>query len=95
MEETRKLVTYLGPSGETISPSLVGEMVPSLGDSDFFEAAEAFYSLDLEWLLAAIHRHFFAGHDARPLISSLQNRNRLLIQLKVLMMKGSIRGQPK
>src|SRR5690606_5212627 len=27
---------------------------------------------------------FFAGYDARPMITSLQNRNRLLIQLKVL-----------
>ena len=93
LEETRKLVTYLGPEGGEITPSLVGELVPSLGDSDFFEAAEAFYSLDLEWALAAIHRHFFAGHDARPLISSLQNRNRLLIQLKALQQTGAIRGR--
>ncbi len=93
LEETRKLVTYLGAKGGKITPALVGELVPSLGDSDFFEAAEAFYSLDLEWALAAIHRHFFAGHDARPLISSLQNRNRLLIQLKVLQQSGAIRGR--
>ena len=93
LEETRKLVTYLGREGESISPSLVAELVPSLGDSDFFEAAEAFYSLDLEWTLAAIHRHFFAGHDARQLISSLQNRNRLLLQLKVLMQTGRLRGR--
>ena len=93
LEETRKLVTYLGPAGGKITPSMVGELVPSLGDSDFFEAAEAFYSLDMEWALAAIHRHFFAGHDARPLISSLQNRNRLLIQLKVLQQTGAIRGR--
>ncbi len=93
LEETRKLVTYLGTGGGAITPALVGEMVPSLGESDFFEAAEAFYSLDLEWTLAAIHRHFFAGHDARPLISSLQNRNRLLIQLKALSQSGAIRGR--
>jgi len=93
LEETRKLVTYIGPGGGKITPAMVGELVPSLGDSDFFEAAEAFYSLDLEWALAAIHRHFFAGHDARPLISSLQNRNRLLIQLKVLQQTGAIRGR--
>lgn len=93
LEETRKLTTYLGKDGGKITPGLVGELVPSLGDSDFFEAAEAFYSLDLEWALGAIHRHFFAGHDARPLISSLQNRNRLLIQLKVLQQGGAIRGR--
>lgn len=93
LEETRKLVTYLGPDGGTIDPPLVAELVPSLGDSDFFEAAEAFYSLDLEWTLAAVHRHFFAGHDARGLISSLQNRNRLLLQIKAMMQTGRLRGR--
>lgn len=91
LEETRKLTTYLGPEGGTISPAMVAELVPSIGESDFFEAAEAFYSLDLKWTLEAIHRHFFAGHDARPLISSLQNRNRLLIQLKAMQTGGTIR----
>ena len=93
LEETRKLVTYLGPDGGEITPELVSELVPGTGESNFFEAAEAFYSLDLSWTLEAIHRHFFAGHDARPLLSSLQNRNRLLIQLKVLEMAGSFRGK--
>jgi DNA polymerase-3 subunit delta len=93
LEETRKLTTYLGSEGGSISPSLVAELVPSIGYSDFFEAAEAFYSLDLDWALKAIHRHFFAGHDARPLLTSLQNRNRLLIQLKALQMGGALRGR--
>ena len=93
LEETRKLCTWLGPEGGEITPSLVAEQVPSIGESDFFEAAEAFYSLDLEWTLKAIHRHFFAGHDARPLITSLQNRNRLLIQMKALESGGVFRGR--
>jgi DNA polymerase-3 subunit delta len=90
LEETRKLTTYLGPDGGNITPELVAELVPSVGESDFFEAAEAFYSLNLEWTMEAIHRHFFAGHDARPLISSLQNRNRLLVQMKALQQAGAI-----
>ena len=93
LEETRKLTTYLGEQGGKITPELVAELVPGIGESDFFEAAEAFYSLDLTWTLGAIHRHFFAGHDARPLISSLQNRNRLLIQLKAMQVGGTIRGR--
>jgi DNA polymerase-3 subunit delta len=93
LEETRKLTTFLGPDGGKITPELVGELVPSVGESDFFEAAEAFYSLNLEWALAAVHRHFFAGHDARPLISSLQNRNRLLIQLKALQQSRALPGR--
>ncbi len=90
MEETRKLVTWLGPGGGTIAPELVAELVPSIGESDFFEAAEAFYSLRLDRALEAIRRHFFAGHDARPLITSLQNRNRILLQLKALQAGGRL-----
>lgn len=94
LEETRKLITYLADGDASITPRLVAELVPSVGESNFFEAAEAFYSLDLIHTQAAIHRHFFAGHDARPLITSLQNRNRILIQLKSLQMGGAIRGRP-
>jgi len=93
LEETRKLITYLADGEEAITPRLVTELVPSVGESNFFEAAEAFYSLDLMHTRDAIHRHFFAGNDARPLISSLQNRNRILIQLKSLQMGGAIRGR--
>ena len=84
LEEVRKLATYAGGEGATIEESHVGELVPTFGEGDFFETVEAFYSLDLPWTLAAIRRHFFAGHDGRPMITSLQNRNRLLLQLKVL-----------
>ena len=94
LEETAKLVTYLGEDGKDITPEMVAQLVPSTGDSDFFEAAEAFYSLNLLHTLEAIKNHFFAGHDARPLIASLQNRNRLLIQLKSLQSAGSLRGRP-
>jgi DNA polymerase-3 subunit delta len=84
LEEVRKLAVYLGEAGAEITESHVAELVPNFGEGDFFEATEAFYALDLPWALAAIRRHFFAGHDGRPMISSLQNRNRLLLQLKVL-----------
>ena len=65
--------------------------MPAFGEGDFFEAAEAFFARDLSWTLAAIHRHFFAGNDARPLLSALQNRNRLLIQVRVLADAGEVR----
>jgi DNA polymerase-3 subunit delta len=94
LEEVRKLCTYVGAKGGEITGELVNNMVPASPDSDFFEAAGAFYSLDLRETLDAIHRHFFAGHDARPLLTSLQNRNRLLIQLKALTQSGHIRGRP-
>lgn len=95
VEEVRKLATYLGEDGAMIDERLVAELVPDFGEGDFFEAADAFFSGDLKWTLDALHRHFFAGGDARPVLSSLQNRNRILIQLKVLMDSGEVRIGPR
>lgn len=91
IEELRKMATYLGGENEAIDDSLVAEMVPEFGESNFFETAEAFYSLDLQWTLEAIRRHFFHQKDGRGLITTLQGRNRLLIQLRVLHDAGEIR----
>ena len=90
IEEVRKLATYLGPEGGEITLELIEDLVPNFGDGDFFETTEAFFSRNLEWTLQALRRHFFAGNDARPVIASLQNRNRLLIQLKSLVDGGEI-----
>lgn len=91
LEETRKLATYLGAEGGSITETLVRDLVPDFGEGDFFEPAEAFFSLDLTWTLEAQKRYFFAGHSARPLLSSLQGRNRLMIQLRVLLDAGELR----
>lgn len=90
VEEVRKLATYAISETTTISEQLVADMVPPFGDSDFFEPAEAFFSGKLDWVLDALKRYFFAGNDARPLLSSLQNRNRLLIQIRVLADAGAL-----
>jgi len=90
LEEARKLATYLGESGAEITPKLIEELVPNFGEGDFFEATEAFFSRNLPWTLDALKRHFFSGNDARPVLASLQNRNRLLIQLRGLMDGGEI-----
>ncbi len=92
--EIEKLSTYLGEGG-TITEELIDQLVASAGEGDFFAAAEAFFSRGLERTLEAIRQHFFAGHDARPLLSSLQNRNRLLIQLRALMLSGAVRVTPR
>lgn len=89
--ETRKLATFVGDSGDTIDDRLVTDLVPNFGDADFFEAADAFYSLKLDWTLEALRRHFFTNSESRPLLGSLQSRNRLLIQLRVLLDAGAIR----
>ncbi len=84
VEETKKLASYLGEDGGEITEQLVIDLVPDFGEGDFFEASEAFFSGKLDWAMEAIDRHFFQGKDARPLLATLQNRNRLLIQLRVL-----------
>ena len=94
VEETRKLATYAG-EGEAIEEAHVAELTPNVAEGDFFEAAEAFFSGDLKWMLAALHRHFFAGGDARPVISSLQNRNRILLQVRALVDAGDVRIGPR
>ena len=87
VEEVRKLATYVG-DGETITEAHVAELTPNVAEGDFFEAAEAFFSGDLPWTLAALQRHFFAGGDARPVIAALQNRNRILLQIRALVDAG-------
>jgi DNA polymerase III subunit delta len=90
VEETHKLANYAG-AGEAITEDNVIELTPNVAEGDFFEAAEAFFSGDLRWTLGALHRHFFAGGDARPVISALQNRNRILLQVRALVDAGEVR----
>ena len=104
VEETRKLATFALPPGAdtgaagdvaTITEEHVAELTPNVAEGDFFEAAEAFFSGDLKWTLAALHRHFFSGGDARPVISALQNRNRILLQVRALVDAGEARIGPR
>jgi DNA polymerase-3 subunit delta len=94
VEEVNKLATYAGASA-TIEEAQVAELTPNVAEGDFFETAEAFFSGDLRWTLAALQRHFFTGGDARPVISALQNRNRILIQVRALVDAGEARLGPR
>ncbi len=99
VEETRKLAAYAQPAapaaahgpGAKIEEAHVAELTPNVAAGDFFEAAEAFFSGDLKWTLKALHGHFFSGGDARPIISALQNRNRILLQVRALLDSGEAR----
>ena len=106
VEETRKLAAYAQPAENAATPAPAGtllrieeahvaELTPNVAASDFFEAAEAFFSGDLKWTLAALGRHFFSGGDARPVISALQNRNRILLQVRALLDSGDARLGPR
>jgi DNA polymerase-3 subunit delta len=97
-EETRKLATYAGdPStppgagGAVIEEAHVDELTPNFAEGDFFESADRFFAGDLRGTIAALSRHFFNGGDARPVLSALQNRNRILIQCRVLLDTGELR----
>jgi len=94
VEEVHKLSTYVG-EGRAIEESDVEDLTPNFAEGDFFEAADAFGRGDLPQTLAALRRHFFAGGDARPVITALQNRNRLLLQLRVLLDSGEVRLGPR
>jgi DNA polymerase III subunit delta len=85
MNEIEKLSTYLeSEDPKIITYSLVNEMVSQYGETEFFELADAFYNFNLEKALQSVRKHFFTHKDARPVLSSLQNRNRILIQLRSL-----------
>jgi DNA polymerase-3 subunit delta len=90
-EETRKLATYAG-EGAVIDEAQVEELTPNFAGGDFFAAADRFFAGDLRGTLAELQRHFFNGGDARPIISALQNRNRILLQCRVLLDAGDLRA---
>ncbi len=95
IEETRKLAAYAGDGADgkpaVIEEVHVTELTASTAEGDFFEAAEAFFSDDIQWTIAALHRHFFTGGDSRPIIAALQNRNRILLPVRALADAGEVR----
>ncbi len=94
VEETRKLASFAG-DGAAIEEAYVADLTPNVAEGDFFEAAERFFSGDLPRTLAALHHHFFTGGDARPILSALQNRNRILLQVRALVDAGEARLGPR
>ncbi|MDG2166464.1 MAG: DNA polymerase III subunit delta [Opitutales bacterium] len=95
MIEVRKIATNIGETEKNVTEELLNELVPNFGEGDFFEPVEAFYSMNLEWTLESLRRYFFIAKDSRPLLTSLQNRNRLMIQMKALLMSGQLRQGPR
>ncbi len=93
IEEVHKLAAHA--DGAVIEEASVEELTPNAAQGDFFETADAFFSGDLQWALAALKRHFFAGGDARPVLAALQNRNRILIQVRALADAGDARVGPR
>ena len=93
--EVHKLGNYVA-EGERIEEAHVAELTPNVAEGDFFEAAEAFFSGDLKWTLAALERQYFAEPNAtRPILAALQNRNRILLQVRALVDAGEVRIGPR
>jgi len=84
VEEIRKLITALPEGVHEITAKQVTEEVPEFGEPEFFEAADKFFRGSLAEALEAIRRHFFTQKEGRPLLANLINRNRLMIQARVL-----------
>ncbi len=83
VNELEKLCTWAG-SNHKIDLKVVQQLTPALPSEEFFEPIEAFYSEDLQWTLNSFRNFFLYQKEFRGLLTALQNRNRLLIQLKVL-----------
>lgn len=96
--ECDKLATYVGPGG-TVKEADVHLLVPTFGEGDFFEPIEALAARDLKWGLESLDRYFFNEDSSRPLLAALQNRLRLLVQIRCLVDSGDFRvseaGLPK
>jgi len=75
-----------------ITEAMIEELTPNFAAGDFFAAADRFFAGDLRGTLAELQRHFFNGGDARPILSALQNRNRILLQCRVLLDAGDLRA---
>ena len=95
VEETRKLANNLDENERAITEAHVEELTPNTAEGDFFESAELFFTGNLRKTLDALRRQFFSAADpsklARPLLAALQNRNRLLLQLRALVHAGDIK----
>ena len=96
--ECEKLATYVGAGG-TIKETDVHLIVPTFGEGEFFEPIEALAARDLKWGMESLDRYFFNEDSSRPLLIVLQNRLRLLIQIRCLADSGDFRvsdaGLPK
>ena len=81
--EIEKLACIKGFSGE-INVNDVLKNTPTLLNDEFFEPVEAFYSKDEVRYIKSLRTHFILNKEMRSVLSMMQNRNRILLQLAEL-----------
>jgi DNA polymerase-3 subunit delta len=79
--ELAKLLLYVG-DGNPITAQDVESIVVDSRAGDFFEAINLFFEENFEFFSQGIRRYFSYRGESRPLLAALQNRVRLLIQLR-------------
>ena len=94
-QEIYKLSTYVSGRKDKISSDDVKLLVDDYASENFFEPVEAFFNKNIRAFSRSIKRFFFVNSDARPLISALQSRNRLMIQIKTLIISKKLNCQNK
>ncbi|MDR0340500.1 MAG: hypothetical protein LBH53_03015 [Puniceicoccales bacterium] len=79
--ELKKLKAYLSGKCEVTADD-VRAIVCETAREDFFESVEAFYRRDMAAFASALRRFLGNNGEPRALLAAMQNRNRILIQLK-------------
>ena len=82
-QEFRKLACLNGFQG-TITYDMVMHNTLNLPNEEFFEPVEAFFSGDLAWFRRSLKDHFTLNKEVRSILTMIQNRTRLLLQMAAL-----------
>jgi DNA polymerase-3 subunit delta len=90
-QEIEKLAMYVLGQRRDICEGDVAAIVCDYDGGNFFEPVEKFFSGSMVEIFQSIDGYFFCNGDARPLLSALQSRNRILIQLRALIDAKRIR----
>ncbi|MDR0755577.1 MAG: hypothetical protein LBE99_01525 [Puniceicoccales bacterium] len=87
--EFEKLACFNNFRG-TITRDCVLGNTPTVPNDEFFEPVEAFYAGDFRRYLQSLGNHYLLHKEVRSILSALQNRNRLLLQIAYLRQKHAV-----
>jgi DNA polymerase-3 subunit delta len=79
----------------TITRDCILSNTPTVPNDEFFEPVEAFYAGDFRRYLQSLRNHYLLHKEVRSVLSTLQNKNRLLLQMAYLRQKYSVTSLDK